>query len=115
VVCLFHWNREIPQGGGPPVAVILQLIRHYFLKVPKAFLRVPMASRLLVKRKIAWVFIWLTIGVTVATVSGLLFGQAAIERMQAGPQKKWMNDWGIPILAMGGFLCLALFAYLANK
>jgi hypothetical protein len=52
----------------------------------------------------------LTALLAIATIAGLVGAQVYLSGLPAGPERKWWNDLGVPIIAMGGVLltCLAM-------
>lgn len=105
VRCYFHWQeRPFAQNG------LSGLVRHYLLDVRKATLEIPIADDLMRLRRIGWALFATTAVLAIATIAGLAFGQMVIAQMPAGPEKRWWNDLGVPIIAAGGSLLTGLAA-----
>lgn len=114
VACLFHWRGTLASPGVTPLHSLANLVQFYFRDVAKMRLAIPLATRLYRRWLLGWGLTALAVVVAVVTICGLFFGQQAIQRLPAGPDKKFLNDLGIPLLALGGFAGIAsptLIAY----
>jgi hypothetical protein len=105
VKCLFHWQERPLAGGG-----VGGLFWHYARDVWKVPLNVPLSDNLMRRRTIGWLLFGLTALLALATIGGLVGAQVYLSGLAAGPERKWWNDLGVPIIAMGGVLltCLAM-------
>ncbi len=107
VKCLFHWQEKPPAGG------IGGLALNYARDVWKVPLAVPLADDLMRRRTIGWILFGLTAWLGISTIALLIGAQVYLGGLPAGPEKKWWNDLGVPIIAMGGVI-LTCFAMLGS-
>ncbi len=113
--CLFHWKTTPFHAGVGPIEALVEGLRFYVQDVPKAVLQVPVCEAVYRRKNRAIVLIGIAVLATIATCLGLLFGQQWIDAMPKGPQKKRLNDFLIPAIAVGGFGLILPSALLANR
>lgn len=113
--CLFHWKTTPFHAGVGPIEALVEGLRFYVQDVPKAVLQVPVSEALYRRKNRAIVLIGIAVLATIATCLGLLFGQQWIDAMPKGPQKKQLNDFLIPAIAVGGFGLILPSALLASR
>lgn len=113
--CLFHWKTTPFHAGAGPIEALVEGLRFYVQDVPKAVLQVPVSESVYRRRNLAIILIGVAVLATIATCLGLLFGQQWIDAMPKGPQKKQLNDFLVPAIAVGGFGIILPSALLANR
>lgn len=115
VKILFHWKTNTFGASDPVEAVIMGLF-FYFFDVPKAVLRIPISSKIALRRTVGWTFAALIVFVTLATIATLLIGQGWIDQLPKGETKSLLTDFGIPGVAIGGLaLILSMFWFIHLK
>ncbi|MCA9107043.1 MAG: hypothetical protein R3B96_12435 [Pirellulaceae bacterium] len=113
--CLFHFRETPFHSGALPIDTILQGIIYYVRDVPKAAIRLPISAEVVFRRRIGWSLTALLVLVAIGTCAGLYFGQLAINDLPKGPDRSWLNDLGIPLLAVGGFATIAVLLLVITK
>jgi hypothetical protein len=113
IACLFHWSPERFAPTHGELVMVAEAIRYYVADVQKARIDVPLADDLCRKRVAGWINFTLAAVCAVATIAGLLLGQAWIDGLPKGPQRQALNTWLVPGIALGGFGLMGVFACLS--
>lgn len=114
VKVLFHWKKNTFGPSDPTEAIIMGLF-FYLFDVPKATLRIPISASVSRRRTMGWLFTVLIAVVAVATCATLLIGQSWIDQLPKGDFKKSLNDFGVPGVAIGGFVIIASMSWFVHR
>jgi hypothetical protein len=114
ITCLFHWRETVLNAGGGGFEALVSILFFYLLDVPKAVLRLPLSNVLVFRRKIGFVLVLMLIIASIATISGITISQQRINAMPEGPDRKLLNDWLVPGIAVGGFAVMMIFFWASH-
>lgn len=115
VTCLFHHRESTFSSGSQPIDTAISLALFYISSVPKAVLRLPVSSEVAFRRRVGLVLTVLLVLTAVVTCCGLYFGQLWIYDLPKSPRRDWLNDFGIPLLAISGFAVIATLMFVIHK
>lgn len=115
IKCLYHVQTEPFQAGVSPMETLLKGILFYFQGVPKAWLTLPVTRSIVIRRNWAVTLCGFVVLEVILVCTGLLGGQSYIDSMPAGVERKTLNDFFIPGLALVGFLIISLTAFIAMR
>lgn len=113
--CLFHHRKSTFSSGSQPLDTAIALVMFYWSDVPKAVVRLPVSSEIAFRRWVGFILTVLLVLTAVVTCCSLYFGQLWIHDLPKSPRRDWLNDVGIPLLAIGGFAVIATLMLIIHK